>query len=129
MRRSLLVPACLLLLAASQPARAGWDAECCSTYPVYLCPPGYLGYPAPPGEYAATGCGSYQGYCDWRNYSYGYVGCPHITPNPYSCCFYGVTLSNYALITPPNGALPGAPGPLPALTPKAPEKLPEPKPR
>ena len=130
--RRFLIPACLLLLAAGAQARAGGPGHdyCCSNYPVYLCPPGYLGWPAPPGEYAPNGaCGNTRGWCDYDYvYGHGYVGCPYITPNAYSCCFYGVTLSNYALVTPLAATLPGVPKPLPVLPPPhvKPEKLPEP---
>jgi hypothetical protein len=53
MRHSLLVPACLLILAAGSAARAEFPGpDCCSTYPTFTCPPGYLGYPAPPRNLA-----------------------------------------------------------------------------
>jgi hypothetical protein len=125
MRRSFLLPACLLLVAACPAARAQYPWEqCCSTYPVYLCPPGYLGYPIPPYELATYGgnnggcSGCSHGGCDTE------YGCGQVTPNPYSCCFYGVTLSNYALVTPLSAVLPGH---LPTLAPPRPaEKLTKP---
>lgn len=121
MRRSLLLPACLFLIAICPAARAQHPWEpCCSTYPIYTCPPGYLSFPAPPRDLAiyagCFGCG--HGCCDSEH------ACGVITPNPYSCCFYGRTISNYALITPVGAAFPGhlpAPTPVPAA-----EKLPKP---
>jgi hypothetical protein len=126
MRRSFLLTVSLLLLAACSSARAQHpDQPCCSTYPIYLCPPGYLSYPAPPRDLTiATGWNScWHGCCDG-----GATACGVITPNPYSCCFYGVTLSNYALVTPP-AALQGVPGRLPVLPATPAEKLPNPNPR
>jgi hypothetical protein len=65
-----------------------------------------------------SSCG--HGNCD------GSVACGQITPNPYSCCFYGVTLSNYGLITPLRGT--AAPGKLPTPLPAA-EKIIAPVPK
>jgi hypothetical protein len=148
--RRLLLPACLLLLAICPTSRADFHdggPDCCSTYPIYLCRPGYLSYPMPPRELALydngtgsnNGCGCSSG-CGGNGNGNGYA-CGVITPNPYTCCFYGVTLSNYGLITPYHGAgvivspsrlpaLPPLPGAekLPAPAP-APEKLPTPNPR
>jgi hypothetical protein len=128
MHRQSFTVACLLLLIACPLATAQHPGpECCSTYPIYLCPPGYLGFPAPPRPLAlyenCTGCNH---GCSETAYS-----CGRITPNPYSCCFYGVTLSNYGLISPLRPASTTAtPSRLPALPAvPAPEKLPEPTPR
>jgi len=128
--RRLLLPTCLLLFATCPTTRADFpgESDCCSTYPVYLCRPGYLSYPKPPYELGpyenCTGCNH-----GCRGPAYA---CGVITPNPYSCCFYGVTLSNYGLITPLRSTAPSAaPSRLPALPPPlpAPEKLPKPDPR
>jgi hypothetical protein len=134
MRHSYLASACFLLLVASPAVRAGMPGpgvgfpgpDCCSTYPIYLCQPGYLGYPAPPRDLniyqGCFGCGN--GCFD---NSESASACGRITPNPYSCCFYGITVSNYSLITPlsaVNGLSPINVPAVPAL-PK-PEKLPEP---
>jgi hypothetical protein len=126
MRKAIFVPACLLLLAASSAVRADYPSpDCCSTYPIYLCQPGYLGWPAPPRELSTfencTGC----------NHGYGgATACGRIVPNPYTCCFYGVTLSNYGLITPLHAKAATTPSRLPLLPPAMPpEKLPEPEPR
>jgi hypothetical protein len=132
MRRTLLATASLFLFVASPAARAdfpGPGPECCSTYPIYLCQPGYLGYPAPPRELDlsenCTGCNHGCNSCG------GATACGRITPNPYSCCFYGVTLSNYGLITPLRSPSANAPSRLPGLprTLPATEKLPKPEPR
>jgi hypothetical protein len=137
--RRLLLPACLLLLAACPTSRADFHdggPDCCSTYPIYICRPGYLSFPKPPYELGAYdngtgsnyGCGCSSGCAGGNSYA-----CGVITPNPYTCCFYGVTLSNYGLITPYHGA--GgivSPSRLPSLPPlptPAPEKLPTPAPR
>jgi hypothetical protein len=124
MRRHSLALACLLL-ATPLALAEHTGPDCCSTYPVYLCPPGYLGYPIAPYPLAnfenCSGC--YHG-C-WQTA----YGCGRVTPNPYSCCFYGVTLSNYGLISPLRPAATTLPAPsrLPALPPvPIPEKLPEP---
>jgi hypothetical protein len=112
MRRTLLAIAGLLLFAACPAVRAQQPgAECCSTYPIYLCRPGYLGYPAPPRDLAlfenCTGC---------NHLSNGSAtACGQITPNPYSCCFYGVTLSNYALLTPSHAPVWSTPSHLPPV--------------
>jgi hypothetical protein len=126
--RRLLLPTCLLLFAACPASRAefpGADPECCSTYPIYLCRPGFLSYPKPPYPLGpvenCTGCN----HCG-HDPAYG---CGVITPNPYACCFYGVTLSNYGLVTPYHGpAAKAVPSVLPALppVPAPPEKLPKP---
>jgi hypothetical protein len=140
----------LLLLATCSTSRAGADfhdggPDCCSTYPIYLCRPGYLSYPKPPYELGAYDNGYGSNYGCGCNHGCGgdpAYACGVITPNPYTCCFYGVTLSNYGLITPYHGAgVITSPSRLPALPPlpnaeklqtpptSAPEKLPTPAPR
>jgi hypothetical protein len=133
MRQSYLASACFLLLVVSPAVRAGSPGpgagfpgpDCCSNYPIYLCPPGYLGYPAPPRDLNV-----YQGCfgCDSGCFNGSASSCCRITPNSYSCCFYGITLSNYGLITPLSAISGLNPQPLPPAT-KAPEKLPEPMPK
>jgi hypothetical protein len=121
MRHSYLASACFLLLVVSPAVRAGGPGpDCCSTYPIYLCPPGYLGYPAPPRD-----LNIYQGCFGCSCNSDSATACARITPNPYSCCFYGITVSNYGLITPLSAINAVAPSKLPAPLP-APEKLPAP---
>jgi hypothetical protein len=141
--RRLLLPTCLLLFTACPTTRADYPGpECCSTYPIYLCRPGFLSYPIPPYE-----LGPYENCTGCNHGCHGPAhACGVITPNPYTCCFYGVTLSNYGLITPlhdgpaagaPHTATAPAPSALPALPPvptvpektTAPEKLPKPAPR
>jgi hypothetical protein len=124
--RRLILPACLLLFALSPASRADFPGpECCSTYPIYTCQPGFLGYPAPPRELASsfencTGCNHGRG-CGSSAFA-----CGRITPNPYSCCFYGRTISNYGLITPVGSIINGGvPGRLPGQLPPG-EKLPAP---
>jgi hypothetical protein len=130
MRHTLLASASLLLLIACSNAQAGHpgfsDPNCCSTYPIYLCQPGFLGYPKPPYELTSP----YYQNCDGCNHGYSETAyaCGQITPNPYSCCFYGVSLSNYGLITPlgaVKGITSGEFAPAPKLKPE-PEKLPKP---
>jgi hypothetical protein len=132
--RRLLLPTCLLLFATCPTSRADFNdggPDCCSTYPIYLCRPGYLSFPKPPYELGAYG--AYEN-CTGCNHGCGgnAYACGVITPNPYTCCFYGVTLSNYGLISPYHGPAGSAnPSRLPALPPPlpAPEKLPTPAPR
>jgi hypothetical protein len=124
--RQTLLPACLLVFLACPAVRADFPGpDCCSTYPIYLCPPGFLSYPAPPRALAPfENCG---GCCNGDDSAWS---CGVITPNPYTCCFYGVTLSNYGLITPLR-SMPGTvPSRLPVLPPAVPaEALPKPAPR
>jgi hypothetical protein len=128
MRRTLLASASLFLFLACPAVRADSPGpDCCSTHPVYLCQPGFMGYPAPPHDLASyDDCGGCHRGCGRVA-----VGCGMILPNAYSCCFYGVTLSNYGLITPLHTATSGIPARLPVLptTPREPEKVRVPEPR